>query len=1004
MRRDAMPVQQASQHGPASVIVCADPFQLLIEPHQVRAARDDETLADMAPSTPGAWLCTVDDRAIPREFWHYRPPSGSVVQWRAIPQGGGKGGSNPLRAILQIAALVAINAVLPGAGFGTALLRGAAALAANTLINNLVPVSAGAPGGSPQYSAQAQGNLARLGQPIPEIFGFDNGYPELASQPYSLYVNNEQFLHVLLCVGVGQLHICRVSNGDTDLRNYDEVEIVRVGTGQSSMAGPGTGVETLAAQTLVDPRWVTNPDASLVELRPGDYAGPHTCCPPESTIDKIAIDVIQPQGMWDEFRMRWRSDARLTDDFDQPLGDWFMLGDHLITRRIKVPRTMSNEYAVPPGRYQVRHMRIDEIGRPLEEIEQLSVLAVRGHMVDADITVPDCTFVAIKIRATGQINGGLRFRVMSRRMLPVWDGATWSAPQLTRNPAWAIAHALRTRGKPDERIDLAQLLVLAPVWEARYDSFDYRFDTQISLWDALVMIAQVGRARPLIRGSRYTVVRDGPETLPVASYGMRNQRRGTMQLKPQLATSAQMRTLDLEYWDHRKWGWITVTAQIHAGAIYVYRGNAERVALGLPAPDGNRRGRIQVPGIIGENHARRTVFYMLADRYYRSADIEIGAEQDGQLPCPLNLVKYQHDVGEFGETGDVVNWTPGTLTLETSEPLGWGGDAASHALYLVRPTGAPTISMRATRGATDHHAVLDAADHAAAVAACTADQRGVFTVSFEDADRERTRYYFGPQTQVGAWCKVRSITASDERKFDLTLRLEDERVHTGDAPWIAPDPLPPCEVVIEEECLVLLQSRFLGGVATDESTFTRGDPVQNGGSISGGAFTVYNDNVANPFAVSSLTYPEFAPPGGDLTIEVIADWSSGSGEFLRINGFPEIAARALYMGWSTSVPGGVDIVLTPGPVEYNSPAAVPSDSHIVVEMRGDGTSIYVAGNEVMTAGAFNWDTHPIHMRMGLQGSNSGVSAYSIKGFRISNCAEYGGASSITPLTEFPPVT
>jgi hypothetical protein len=781
------------QH-PARVIVCADPFSLLLDPTQVREVQEHETLADLAPTAPGAWLCFVNSDPIPRALWHYLPPLGSIVQFRCLPQGGGKDNGGSLRAVLTIVAMIAITFFTAGAATGFALqaLRFGLQLAATALINNLIPVEGPkSQSGSPQYSAQAQGNIARLGAPIPEIFGFDNGFPELASQPYSIHVqtgersiNTEQYLHVLLMVGVGQYHICRVSVGDTNLLQFDEAEIIRIGPNQSTLDGPGTGVEDIADQTLVDPLWINSPDVMSIEMRPTNPAGPYVACPPERTVDRIGVDIMLPKGLVQENEMTWEVEARLIDDFEVPLGPWEVLGTHSETDESNVPVRMSFDYTVAAGRYEVRVTRTDGTTNPdLAELDQLDWLSLRGHLVDADISVSNCTFVAIKVRATGQLSGGLRFRVMSRRMLPIYEGSppAWSDPQLTRSPAWAFAQVLRSRGVPDANIDLDALMALAPIWEARYDSFDYKFDTQTSTWEALALIAKVGRAVPLIRGSRYTVVRDGPETLPVAAYGMRNIVRGSMSLSPTLAASDSMRTLDAEYWDHRRWNWITVTSQIHDGQIYTYRGEVERAALGIPAPDENRRGRIKLSGIIGENHAKRTVAYTLADAYYRSASVEFDTELDGQLPAPLNLVLFQHDVGDFGQGGDIVSIS-GSI-VETTEPLQWSDGA--HAMRLQKPDGSLTSAITVTQGVDDFHAVLGSA--------------AGFTLSTEDADRERTRYVFGPQTQVGALCKVRSITPSDERKFGLRLVLEDDRVHTVDAAFIAEDPLPPCTVDEEPE-------------------------------------------------------------------------------------------------------------------------------------------------------------------------------------------------------------
>lgn len=792
----------AVPQGPAVIVVCPDPFELFIDPRNARHATEGETLADSMPTTPGAWLCVVNGEAIPREHWHYMPPPGCVVQWRCLPQGGG--GSNPLRFALQIAAVVAISyftgptGLAWGNGLGATLGRAALMIGASALINNLVPVETPKQG-SPTYSAQAQGNVARIGQPIPEVFGFDNGFPDLGAQPYSTFgdlgltesspLDNQQYLHVFLVVGVGTYRICRVSVGDTSIESFSDVEVVRIGPNQDALTGPGTGVENIGDQSVVDTRWIVNPDVSMLEMRPAAYTGPFTSCPPGKQVDRIRINLIQPGGMTREVRMRWRFEYRLIDDDDVPLGTWVEQGSYTTTRESNVPRRWGTEFDIPVGRHQIRVIRTDEAGRNLADIDQLSWLDLQARVVDADVSAQGCTFIAIKLRATGQLSGGLRFRVMSRRLLPVWDGSAWSEVQSTRNPAWAFAQVLRSRGVPDERIDLDQLLALSAVWDERYDSFDYKFDSQISTWDALSMIARVGRAVPLIRGGRYTVVRDAQESTPVAAYGMRNIRKGSMRMRPVLAASDSMRTMDMEYWDARKWGWRTVTAQIHNGVVYAYREDSVEDArpAGVPEPDPNTRGRIQMPGIVGKNHALRTVAYTLADRYYRSTDVEFDAELDGQIPAPLNLVIFQHDVGNFGQGGDVVSWDAGSLTVETSEPLTWADGA--HAIRLMLPNGGLTSAIQVTR-VDDTHAIL---------ASEPLDLDGNPFAPVNESDMERTRYVFGPQTQVGALAKVRGIIPGDERRIGIRLVLEDNRVHSVDAPWIAPDTLPPC---IQEDLAV----------------------------------------------------------------------------------------------------------------------------------------------------------------------------------------------------------
>lgn len=773
--------------GCTVVAVVRNPFELFIDRSLFSAAPEGATLADLAPAEPGAWVCCVDGEYIGRDNWHYLPPRGAIVVFRALPQGGGKGGSNPLRIVLMLATIWAT------AGLGGALLgiNGAAALgatgvgiantlvtfAATSLVNSLIPLdgsNASGGGGGQIYSAQAQGNQLKIGQPIPELFGYDHGYPDLAAQPYSLYVNNEQYLFMMLVVGRGQYRIDRVSLGDTSVASYSDVELVRIGAGQDTQTGPGVGVVLPADQDLVDMRVHTSPDVNGIELKTNAPVGPFATCPPERTVTSIGIDIILPRGLDTGLSILWRVSAQRVNDFDQPLAAAFWLtgtgvGTEGYSTASVLPLRLSYNYPVPEGRYMVRLVRTNARSTSDGSAHDISWLAMRATLSQSmGVNAGDCTLVGIKIRASGQLSGSMRARVMSRRMLRTWTGSAWTAPVETRNPAWALTRVLEARGVPDSQIDLAQILALSQVWADRQDNFDYRFDTVSTTWDALALIARVGRAVPLIRGSKYTVARDGPETTPVAAYGMRNIRKGSFALALSLPTADPMNTLDLEYFDHRKWDWVTVTAQIYGGLVYGYRGNLNRPA-GVPAPDDLERGRIKMPGIVGENHAIRTAVYTLADSYYRRMVATYSTELDGLLPPPLALTVLQHDVGNFGQGGDVALWVAGTLTLSTSEPLVWE-TGATHYVRLAAPTGVLDPAIAVTPGATDHDMVLASAPS--------------FTPLFEDAGRERTRYYFGPATNMGALARVRAIVPRSEREVEHRVVLEDNRVHTADNAWL----------------------------------------------------------------------------------------------------------------------------------------------------------------------------------------------------------------------------
>ena len=80
------------------------------------------------------------------------------------------------------------------------------------------------PDPSPTYSLSVPTNVARLGQPIPVIYGRVVSTPDLAMTPYSWYENNDMYVGMLFCLGQG----------------WHEVEDLRVAATPASQLPPGT--------------------------------------------------------------------------------------------------------------------------------------------------------------------------------------------------------------------------------------------------------------------------------------------------------------------------------------------------------------------------------------------------------------------------------------------------------------------------------------------------------------------------------------------------------------------------------------------------------------------------------------------------------------------------------------------------------------------------------------------------------------------------------------------
>lgn len=115
---------------------------------------------------------------------------------------------------------------------GTLILKAVVAYGVNYIANKLLAPKVDdnynrtTPEGSSIYSANAQGNAARLNGIIPEVFGQHPVYPDYLFPPWREYVGNEEYLNIGLSVGAGYYGLPSgfgsIRIGNTPLTNYTD--------------------------------------------------------------------------------------------------------------------------------------------------------------------------------------------------------------------------------------------------------------------------------------------------------------------------------------------------------------------------------------------------------------------------------------------------------------------------------------------------------------------------------------------------------------------------------------------------------------------------------------------------------------------------------------------------------------------------------------------------------------------------------------------------------------
>lgn len=442
----------------------------------------------------GAHVWVGDERRsrqdyVPREAWaRVRPRVGTIVTVRVVPLGGGGGGGgkSPLRTILSLAVIVAAAAVTWGVSAalaGVAEAAGAATWAASaagklTFAGTLVAGAAGAAAGfvgnlvvnavappptaslpessignfsfggtlsAPTLSITGIANRANPYGPIPRIYGKVRLFPSLAAVTYTEIVGADQYFRALFDLGYGPLQLSELKIGTIPLSQFEGVETdIRYGNADDTPIG-------LYSNTVGE-------DAYSTQLK---YNNPRiliTRAQTEEITADVAFNGLVTFGAGSE-RITRSVDIKIEYRL-QGATDWIEHATTTVSAATEQPYRYS--WRIPnlaAGTYEVRFTRLTADNTSTLTRDDCAVTAVRSIKYTPPTVPSGHCLVALRIKATNQLTGGLdSFNCIAEAKLPIWNGSTWSAPTVTRNPAWAFCDVLRgkanKRPRPDSLIDL----------------------------------------------------------------------------------------------------------------------------------------------------------------------------------------------------------------------------------------------------------------------------------------------------------------------------------------------------------------------------------------------------------------------------------------------------------------------------------------------------------------------------------------------------------------------
>ncbi|MGV8987659.1 MAG: host specificity factor TipJ family phage tail protein [Cypionkella sp.] len=780
-------------------------------------------------------VARLNGRMIMRAEWRRKLRRGDelvVLCWPAGGGGGGGGGSNPLRTVLTIA-LIAFAPALGGALFGGigGTIFGISAAKLGTLaivllgsaaINALfpVPTTHALPAPSPTYSLGAQGNAARLGQPIAVQYGRMLSWPDLAAQPYTEYAGQDQYLYQLLCLGAGEFDIHQIRIEDTPISSFSEIEtqIVAPGeqvtlfptavvtstevsgqelvgratlswvhsgttvtfteTGHSRSSGQVVELEavsgTLATQIIaID----TIPDADswTITIASGSGSGSayvravqggltgYVASAAGTVAHHLGIDLIMPLGLYGSSSGTLTNksititvQAQQIDETGTAIGSWLTLDTLTITDRSNTPIRKSQRYELVTPGRYQVRAWRVDAQDMSTSVGHQILLGALRAYLRTTQDFGPVTLIAMRARATNNLS-----LQASRRISVI---STRKLP-VWNGTSWSAPVA--TRSIAWAIADAARNVGYGPGLP----------DTEVDL-SALLALEAIWAARGDsldVRLDQSGTWWDTIQSMARAGRAQCFMQGGILRTVRDSPASVPVQSFSERNMKRGSFviDYLMPTADTADSIKIEYfdsvRWAMQSVTCTLPGSTATKPSKVSYKGITERAQVNREGLYLAACNRYRRRIVRFTTEMEGRLPMVGELIAIQHSMPGWGQQAEARSWAADTRHLRVSEPLIFD-PSGIHYAALRRPDGSLTDPIAVTAGATPYDLILAAAPG--------------FTPE-TGSERERSHVLFGVATTWSAKAKVARIDPKSLTEYDIQAVIEDPAVHLADQGIVA---------------------------------------------------------------------------------------------------------------------------------------------------------------------------------------------------------------------------
>ena len=558
------------------------------------------------------------------------------------------GRDNKEKSFLQFALLAATLYFPPMATnslgkFGVSMLQatmiGAGSVAINALFPPDEPINHFTQLRSNSPSLTAQTNIARYEEVIPEWFGTNKIYPDLACIPYVEYHNNKSVLHQLFCVGIGKYEIIEDFFEDTSLKNLPEKVIEK---------------EIVYPNQTLNLFWDVVKTSSEVSNQELDENWLYFTASTEKSSFQIAIDICFPRGLG-----KYLSFGALTNhsvgikieistyDSNNPLqAEWKDWGISSITASILDNYTCTYFKSFNGG-CQIRIKRTTPKSNDILVYDEMRFLGLRSYH-QSKKKYGNITLIGLKITSDETISNLAlkKYNIVATRIGKKYDEIQDKWIEKPTNDISSAVYSLtryidnNNQYNPD-KIDLAFLQYLEiTYWRPKQYVFNGGFDTEHSFWEALQTILRVGRAKAFSIASKLYFFHDSSDIqpkmiLPVIKDSLREEISFFNNNTPD--------AIIIEFINEQK-NWIKDEI------ICTDKDNFQNPS------------RIRLYGITNIKQAYREGMYLYSTTTKHKVHIEATVMMEGRLVLPGDLVVLSYTSSDNYQCGEILNYSNNILT------------------------------------------------------------------------------------------------------------------------------------------------------------------------------------------------------------------------------------------------------------------------------------------------------------------------------------------------------